>query len=82
MNTTGKGPKAPVTPASGEKFDVLGSATEVYTKSIERLAEIQKQGLDLVAQQNAGPGRNLEEESEWVRGHVGTLHVRPDGHAL
>jgi hypothetical protein len=53
MNTTGKGPKAPVTPAAGEKFDVLGSVTDVYTNSIERLAGMQKQGLDLAVQQNA-----------------------------
>jgi hypothetical protein len=53
MNTTGKGPKAPVTSAVGEKFDLLGSVTEVYTKGIEQLAGMQKQGLDFVAEQNA-----------------------------
>ena len=53
MNTTGKGPKAPVTSTVGEKFDVLGSVTEAYTKGIEQLAGMQKQGLDFVAEQNA-----------------------------
>jgi hypothetical protein len=50
MKTTGK---APVTPPSGERFDVLGSVTEVYTNGIERLAAMQKQGLDVAVQQNA-----------------------------
>jgi hypothetical protein len=53
MKTTGKGPKAPVTSAVGEKFDVLGSVSEVYTKSIEQLAGMQKQGLEFAVQQNA-----------------------------
>jgi hypothetical protein len=53
MKTTGKAPKAPVTSAVGEKFDVLGSVSEVYTKGIEQLAGMQKQGLEFAVQQNA-----------------------------
>jgi hypothetical protein len=50
MNTTETGPEVPV--AAGEKLDVLGSVTEFYSRSIDRLAEMQKQTLDFVVQQN------------------------------
>lgn len=53
MNNKDQGPKAPVTPAAGEKLDVLGTFADLYVKGIQRLAELQKQGLDLAAQQNA-----------------------------
>lgn len=53
MKTTGKGPEAAATPVAGEKYDVLGLVTDLYTKGIERLAGLQKQGLEVAVQQNA-----------------------------
>jgi hypothetical protein len=47
---TGHGP---VTATAARKLDVPGSVAEFYTTGIERLAEIQKQGIDLAIQQNA-----------------------------
>ena len=82
MNTTGKGPKAPVTAASGDKFDVLGSVTEVYTKGIEQVAGLQKQGLDFAVQQNAELVGIWKKNVNGSAVRVGILHVRSDGHAL
>jgi hypothetical protein len=52
MNTTETGPDVPVTAAAGEKTDVFESMTKLYTSGIERVAEIQKKGLDLAVQHN------------------------------
>jgi hypothetical protein len=53
MKATETGPGAPVTAAAGEKPDVFESMTQLYTAGIERVAEIQKKGLDLAIQHNA-----------------------------
>jgi hypothetical protein len=53
MSATETGPGGPVTAAAGEKIDVMESITGLYTKGIERLAEAQKKGIDLAAEQNA-----------------------------
>jgi len=53
MNTTETKPGVPVETAAGEKFDVLGSVAELYSSGIQRLATIQKQGLEIALQQNA-----------------------------
>jgi len=39
--------------AAGEKVDILDTLTQYYTKSIERLADLQKKGIETLAQQNA-----------------------------
>jgi len=52
MNATETGPDVPVTGAAGEKTDVIESLTQLYTSGIERVAEIQKKGLDLAVQHN------------------------------
>jgi hypothetical protein len=53
MNASEMGPGAPVTAAAGGKTDVFESMTQLYTSGIERVAEIQKKGLDLAVQHNA-----------------------------
>lgn len=52
MNAKETGPEVPVTAAAGEKTDVIESMTQLYTSGIERVAEIQKKGLDLAVQHN------------------------------
>ena len=52
MNAKETGPDVPVTAAAGEKTDVIESMTQLYTSGIERVAEIQKKGLDLAIQHN------------------------------
>ena len=51
----------PVTAAEGMKVDVIESISELYTKGIERLAEVQKKGLELAVQHNAEVAKHLEE---------------------
>ena len=43
----------PVTAAEGMKVDVIESITELYTNGIDRLAEVQKKGLEIAVKQNA-----------------------------
>jgi hypothetical protein len=43
----------PVTAAEGMKVDVVESMTELYTNGIERLAEVQKKGLEIAVKHNA-----------------------------
>ncbi len=43
----------PVTAAEGMKVDVIESISELYTKGIERLAAVQKNGLELAVKHNA-----------------------------
>jgi hypothetical protein len=42
-----------VTAAEGTKVDVIESITELYTNGIERLAEVQKKGLEVAVAHNA-----------------------------
>ena len=53
MSAKDTGPDVPVTAAEGEKADVFESMAQLYTSGIERVAEIQKKGLDLAVQHNA-----------------------------
>lgn len=43
----------PVTAPEGTKPDVIESITELYTNGIERLAEVQKKGLEIAVKHNA-----------------------------
>jgi hypothetical protein len=43
----------PVTAAEGMKVDVIESITELYTNGIDRLAEVQKKGLEIAVKHNA-----------------------------
>ncbi len=58
MENEGNGP---VTAAEGMKVDVIESIGELYTKGIERLAEIQKNGLELAVKHNAEVASRVEE---------------------
>ena len=54
-------PGGPATAAQGEKLDVIESMTQIYTKGIERLAEIQKKGLEICRSAQCGAGQHMEE---------------------
>jgi hypothetical protein len=43
----------PVTAAEGTKVDAIDSITELYTNGIERLAEVQRKGLEIAVKHNA-----------------------------
>jgi len=45
--------KGPVTAAEAVKVDAIDSMTELYTNGIERLAEVQKKGLEIAVKHNA-----------------------------
>lgn len=45
--------KGPVTAAEAVKADAIDSMTELYTNGIERLAEMQKKGLEIAVRHNA-----------------------------
>lgn len=45
--------KGPVTAAEAVKVDAIDSMTELYTNGIERLAEMQKKGLEIAVKHNA-----------------------------
>jgi len=47
------GTKGPVADAAGERLDVIESMTDLYSSGIERLAEIQKKGLEIAVKHNA-----------------------------
>jgi hypothetical protein len=53
MDSRKVGAKRPVTAAETEKVDVFETVTELYTNGIERLAEVQKKGLEIAVRQNA-----------------------------
>lgn len=48
-----KDAKGPVTAAEAVKVDAIDSITELYTTGIERLAEVQKKGLEIAVKHNA-----------------------------
>ncbi len=48
-----KDAKGPVTAAEAVKVDAIDSMTELYTNGIERLAEMQKKGLEIAVKHNA-----------------------------
>src|SRR5579859_7678699 len=45
--------KGPVTAAEAVKVDAIDTMTELYTNGIERLAEMQKKGLEIAVKHNA-----------------------------
>lgn len=53
MNVTEMRSEEQVTAAAGEKFDVLESVAELYTREVDRLAEAQKKALDSAIEHNA-----------------------------
>src|ERR1700733_711942 len=53
MNATKKTDSEPIAADATEKREALESAVTLYIKGVERLAEIQKKGIDLAAKQNS-----------------------------
>ena len=55
-----KDAKGPVTAAEAVKVDAIDSITELYTTGIERLAEVQKKGLEIAVKHNADVASRVE----------------------
>jgi hypothetical protein len=53
MNTTKKTTDQTVSAAAADKTEVVETIATLYTNGVERLAEVQKIGIDLAAKQNA-----------------------------
>jgi len=53
MRATKKTVKKPVAAAAAEKTEVVETIANLYTNGVERLAEVQKKGIDLAVKQNA-----------------------------
>jgi hypothetical protein len=53
MSTTKKSANGPVSAAAAEKTEVVENIASLYTTGLERLAEVQKKGIELAAKQNA-----------------------------
>jgi len=53
MNTNKKTTKEPGSAAAAEKTEVVETIATLYTKGVERIAEVQKKGSDLAGKQNA-----------------------------
>lgn len=53
MRATKKSANGPVSAAAAEKTEVVETIANLYTTGVERLAEVQKKGIDLAAKQNA-----------------------------
>jgi hypothetical protein len=53
MNTTKRTAGGPVSTAAAENTEVVETISNLYSKSVERIAELQKKGIDMAAEQNA-----------------------------
>jgi len=53
MNPTKRTPGEAETPLTAEKTDFFETATDLYARGVERLAEVQKKGIEYAAQQGA-----------------------------
>jgi hypothetical protein len=53
MNTTKKTTNQTVSAAAAEKTEVVETIATLYTNGVERLAEVQKKGIDLAVKHNA-----------------------------
>src|SRR5450631_1159597 len=53
MTTTKKTTNHTVSAAAAEKTEVVETIATLYTNGVERLAEVQKKGIDLAVKQNA-----------------------------
>lgn len=71
MNATKKVPSDPATPGAAKKPDVVESVVTLYTKGVERLAEVQKKSIDLAAQQNTEMIKSWKKFADLVPGASG-----------
>lgn len=53
MSPTKKATRKPAPAAAAEKTEIVESIATLYTTGVERLAEVQKKGIDLAVKQNA-----------------------------
>jgi hypothetical protein len=61
-------PAAPAKTAAAEKPDLIETMTKLYTTGVERVAEFQKQGLDLALQHNADLVKTWKKHAEAAPG--------------
>jgi len=53
MSTTKRTAGGPVSTAAAENTEVVETISNLYSKSVERIAELQKKGIDMAVEQNA-----------------------------
>ena len=75
MNTNKKTTKETVSAAAAEKTEVVETIATLYTKGVERIAEVQKKGIDLAGKQNAELTRFLEEDRSAGPGRTWPIHA-------
>jgi hypothetical protein len=68
MNTTKRTAGRPVSTAAAEKPEVVETIANLYSKSVERVAELQKKGIDMAVQQNAELLNACKKVSQTVQG--------------
>ena len=68
MTTTKNTADRPVSTAAAEKPEVVETITNLYSKSVERVAELQKKGIDMAVQQNAELLNACKKVSQTVQG--------------
>jgi hypothetical protein len=71
MIASKKAPNEPVETVVAEKPDVVESVVALYTKGVERLAEVQKKSIDLAARQNADLINSWKKFAEMAPGGPG-----------
>jgi len=68
MSTTKRTAGGPVSTAAAEKTEVVETITNLCSKSVERIAELQKKGIDVAVEQNAELLNACKKVSQSVQG--------------
>lgn len=68
MSVTETGPEEPIVGSVGEKVEVLESAAQLYTRGVERLAEIEKHAIDAMLAQNSALVKTWKKQAAAVPG--------------
>ena len=77
MNTTKKTTNQTVSAAAAEKTEVVETIATLYTNGVERLAEVQKNGIDLAVKQNAELLDAWKKIAQSVSGRTRPRHAGP-----
>ena len=68
MSTTKRTASGPVSTAAAENSEVVETVSNLYSKSVERIAEPQKKGIDMAMEQNAEVLNACKKMSQTVPG--------------
>lgn len=68
MSTTKRTAGGPVSTAAAENSEVVETVSNLYSKSVERIAELQKKGIDMAMEQNAEVLNACKKMSQTVPG--------------